>query len=251
MSKRCRSDAAPLSKLRTGPRSPASPLQKGSLTGKCLRSWPQATPWGRLKAVLSQKRQSVTVAEPTLQRSAPISCANRRGHIANVVSRTRTIEPLIMWRRCPSPPHSPGTAFASQPSRTYRGLIAKVDFSFCHVVALDPRRSEALVAHLRDGGVRIEATSELIVPGQVPASTTALVWLTDGYPAIAVVTAVGRLRRRRPSLRIVLVTSWPDELGSLLARVAGRVASVILRSPAVAADVLSAVRPSVLTGPRS
>jgi hypothetical protein len=106
------------------------------------------------------------------------------------------------------------------------------------LVARDPQAAEVLQADLRQAGVRIEATPELLRPEQVPARATAIVWFADDHPSMVVVAAANHLRRQRPGLRIVLVTARPDELTSLLAHATGRVAAVVLRASAAANDIL-------------
>lgn len=110
------------------------------------------------------------------------------------------------------------------------------------LVAREPPRS--LLDALRRAAIRVEAVNAIIVPDQLPARATGIVWFADDYPAMAVVGAITHLRARRPGLRVVLVSDWPEELSTLCLQATGRVAPVVLRRP-VLTDLVAA-----LGGPR-
>jgi hypothetical protein len=116
------------------------------------------------------------------------------------------------------------------------------DSSFFVLAALEPKNVLALEMDCRRAGIRTETTRELVTAEDLAPRATALVWLVDDQPLSVVIATTDRLRTRRPGLRIVLVTSRPDELTALLAHASGRVAPVVLTKPASEADILRALR---------
>lgn len=120
-------------------------------------------------------------------------------------------------------------------------LRASLATSFCFLVGSDECLARALQAELVRSGVRTEASSELLTPAAVPARATAVVWFADDYPAIAVLLAVRELRARRPGLRMVLITRWPEDLTGLLVSGVADSSAVVLGRPAASLDVLRAL----------
>lgn len=115
--------------------------------------------------------------------------------------------------------------------------------SLCLVVALDEQLSTNLQMDLQHAGLRTLATSQLLTHQAVPARASAIVWLADDFPALAVAIGVRNLRSSRPGIRLVLISNWPDELGALLDAVAVRPTSVLLREPHCSSAVIEALVP--------
>jgi hypothetical protein len=116
------------------------------------------------------------------------------------------------------------------------------DSAFLVLAALEPKHFLALEKECRRAGIRTEMTRSLATADDVAPRATALVWLVDDHPMSGVIATTDRLRTQRPGLRIVLVTTRPDELTALLARVSGRSAPVVLTTPASGTDIFRALR---------
>lgn len=116
------------------------------------------------------------------------------------------------------------------------------DSSFFVLAALEPKNVLALETDCRRAGIRTETTRGLATAEDLAPRATALVWLVDDQPMSRVIATIDRLRTRRPGLRIVLVTSRPDELTTRLAEVSCHAAPVVLTKPASEADILRALR---------
>lgn len=117
-------------------------------------------------------------------------------------------------------------------------MVLPAAFDTRSLIVVVGRAPLALVTDLKNMGVRAEGLSGLPALDDVPARAVAVVWLADGYPALAVLACMNRLRGRRPGLRLVLATSWPEELATLFLDWAGRAGPSILRT-ASATDVVA------------
>ena len=100
----------------------------------------------------------------------------------------------------------------------------------------------ALLAGLSRAGIHAEFATAILIPEQVPARATAIIWFADDFPIVALLSAAGRLRAQRAGLRLVLVTESPDEITAQLVQTTGRVGPLVLRSPPTVADVLATLR---------
>ncbi len=98
-----------------------------------------------------------------------------------------------------------------------------------------------LQAELELASLRIEVAESLAAPDFIAARASAVVCRADDFPSLVVLQAMKRLRARRPGLRILLLTSWPDALELLLGQVTIVPGAAILRDPPSLRELLSAL----------
>lgn len=109
-------------------------------------------------------------------------------------------------------------------------MVLPASFDPRSLIVVVGRAPTPLLTGLKRLGARAEGVSGLPSPEDVPARAAAVVWLADESPALAVLACMLQLRSRRPGLRLVLVTSWPEELATLFVHLAGRASPSILRT---------------------
>jgi hypothetical protein len=110
------------------------------------------------------------------------------------------------------------------------------------LVADNPETIDEVQAYLRSAGLQAHASRGLTPSVDVPARATAVIWFADDFADAAVVQAVSVLRRRRPGLRILLLTSLPGRLAKLLGQEMGSMAPLVLSRSALGSEILAALR---------
>jgi len=94
-------------------------------------------------------------------------------------------------------------------------------------------------------GVASSGAADLGNSAAIPRETTALVLFPDEYPNAGVEKFVLSLRRARPKLFILLVTSAPQNLGASVAPDGRTTPPVVLPKPAFGWTILDAIRAAV------
>jgi hypothetical protein len=133
-----------------------------------------------------------------------------------------------------------GEAMGS-PNSTARPFVA--------LVADNPEMVDELQAYLGRAGVVAHGALGDAEATEVPPSATAVVWFVDDFAVTAVIAAISELRRRRPCLRILLVTSTPTVFAGLFGQAGEALAPVVLSKPVVGRKILDALRLVAVTPP--
>jgi hypothetical protein len=128
---------------------------------------------------------------------------------------------------------------------------ASLDRSFVVLVADNPETIDEVQGYLRCAGLQAHASRGGSPSDDVPARATAVVWFADDFADAAVVKAVSALRRRRPGLRILLITNLPGRFAQLLDRQMGSLVPLVLSKSALGSEILAALRSPNSIGPQS
>jgi hypothetical protein len=109
------------------------------------------------------------------------------------------------------------------------------------VVANNPQTLDGLHDYFARVGVESNGTRELQLPAR-ESSTTGLVLFPDDFELGEVQRFVGALRRSRPKLLLVLVTSAPQRLGSAIEPDESSLLPLVMPKPAFGWTILDAIR---------
>jgi hypothetical protein len=109
------------------------------------------------------------------------------------------------------------------------------------VVAQNPETSEGLTSYFRSVGVASAVTSTLHQE-RIPSAANAVVLFPDELDASTVIAEVRALRARRPTLRLVVVTSSAPRLRPALDADSHSTAPIVLPKPAFGWSILDAIR---------
>lgn len=127
------------------------------------------------------------------------------------------------------------------PNTTSRPTVA--------LVADNPETVDELQAYLGRAGIVAHGASGDAEADGVPPHATAVVWFVDDFAVPAVIAAISELRRMRPRLRLVLVTSTPTTFAGLFDQAGEALPPIVLSKPAVGRKILDALRPVADTPP--
>ena len=119
---------------------------------------------------------------------------------------------------------------------------ASFDRPFVVLVADNPETIDEVQGYLRSNGLQAHASRGLIPGDDVPARASAVVWFADDFADADVLRAVSDLRRRRPGLRSLLITSLPGRFSELLGQEMGSMAPLVLSRSALGSEILDALR---------
>jgi hypothetical protein len=108
------------------------------------------------------------------------------------------------------------------------------------IVAEQQDTRNALQQYLRASGIGSIALRAL--SGALMPAITALVLFPDEFPATHVVTRVSALRRNRPSLFIIIVTSAPQRIASALRTERGSPIPLVLQKPVFGWSIVDSIR---------
>jgi hypothetical protein len=117
------------------------------------------------------------------------------------------------------------------------------------LVADSPETVDELQAYLGRAGVVAHGTPGDTDAGGVPSHATAVVWFADDFAVAKVIAEISELRRVRPRLRILLVTSMPSTFAGLFGQAGEAVPPIVLSKPVVGRKILDALRPVAVTPP--
>jgi hypothetical protein len=126
---------------------------------------------------------------------------------------------------------------------------APLERSFVTLVADDPETLDEVQAYLRCAGIQAQASRGSSLGDDVPARATAVIWFADAIADATVVRAVSDLRRRRPGLRILVLTSLPSRLTQVLGQAMGSMAPLVLSRSALGSEILGALRCRISMAP--
>jgi hypothetical protein len=110
------------------------------------------------------------------------------------------------------------------------------------VVADNPETLDGLHGYLSGAGVSSHATRVLGRSASFPADLSAIVIFPDELDAADVVARVAELRRARPRLLVVLVTSAPQRFFVAVQPDGRSLLPIVLPKPAFGWSILDAVR---------
>lgn len=110
------------------------------------------------------------------------------------------------------------------------------------MIAENPQTLANLDAYFKRVGVTSSGSRSLTEKGAIPSAATALVLFPDDYASGDVETFVIALRRTRPKLFVVLVTSAPQNFGLATQRDERTVPPLVLPRPAFGWTILDAIR---------
>jgi hypothetical protein len=114
--------------------------------------------------------------------------------------------------------------------------------SFVTVVADNPKTVETLHCYFAGVGVTSTGTRQLGDVSLVPLRATTLVLFPDDFERADVEAFILALRRARPQLLVVLVSSAPQQLGAALEPDGHSLPPVVLPRPAFGWTILDAIR---------
>jgi len=117
------------------------------------------------------------------------------------------------------------------------------------LVADNPETVDELQAYLGRAGVVAQGTRGVADAGGVPPHATAVVWFADDFAVAAVITEISELRRVRPRLRILLITSVPSTFAGLFGQAGEALPPIVLSKPIVGRKILDAIRPAAVMPP--
>jgi hypothetical protein len=126
---------------------------------------------------------------------------------------------------------------------------APLDRSFVVLVADNPETFDTVQAYLRGAGLQAHSSRGTSPGADVPARATAVIWFADDFTDAAVIQAVSDLRRRRPGLRILLLTSLPSRFAELLGHEMGSMAPLVLSKSALGSEIVGALRSRTTMNP--
>jgi len=110
------------------------------------------------------------------------------------------------------------------------------------VIADNPQTLANLDSYFKRLGVTSSGSRSLEGDAAIPSSATALVLFPDDYESSAVEHLVTTLRRTRPKLFLVLVTSAPQHFGGATQPDGRTVPPLVLPRPAFGWTILDAIR---------
>jgi len=84
------------------------------------------------------------------------------------------------------------------------------------IVSANPETLDGLQTYLRQAGVDARGTREIESGVAMDPHPSAAVFFPDEYPADHVLKEIGRLRKERPQVLVVLVTSQPHRFAKAL-----------------------------------
>lgn len=114
--------------------------------------------------------------------------------------------------------------------------------SLVTVIADNPKTLETIHLYFTRAGVTSVGTNQLGDTSVVPPESTTLVLFPDEYQRRDVEIFLPALRRRRPQLLILLVSSAPQDLGAALEPDGHSLPPVVLPKPAFGWTLLDAIR---------
>ena len=120
---------------------------------------------------------------------------------------------------------------------------------FVALVADNPETVDELQAYLGRAGVVAHGAPGDAEAGGVPLHATAVVWFVDDFAVAAVIAAISELRRMRPLLRLLLITSMPSTFAGLFGQAGEALPPIVLSKPVVGRKILDALRPVAVTSP--
>jgi hypothetical protein len=110
------------------------------------------------------------------------------------------------------------------------------------VVADNPETLETLDSYFARVGVASVGTNQLGDVSGVPSSASALVLFPDDFPRGNVESFIVALRRSRPQLLVLLVSSAPQVFGAVVGPDGHSLPPVVLPKPAFGWTILDAIR---------
>ena len=122
--------------------------------------------------------------------------------------------------------------------------------TFVALIADNPETIDELQAYLSRAGVVAHGALGSADANEFPAGAAAAVWFADDFATSSVIASVDQLRRLRPGLRILLVTTVPHRFAGLFPRTGDAVAPIVLQKPVVGRNILDALRPAEAVVPQ-
>lgn len=114
--------------------------------------------------------------------------------------------------------------------------------SFVAVVAESQQTLDNLSSYFERVGIASDGARGLPDPSMVPLHATSLVLFPDDFERARVESFILQLRRARPQLLILLVSSAPQHLGAAVAPDGRSVPPLVLPRPAFGWTILDAIR---------
>lgn len=113
------------------------------------------------------------------------------------------------------------------------------------VIASCLETTNGLEKYLCEAGVPSRSMNSLLNLPQIPEETTAVVLFPDDFSQPAVVRGIEMLRRERPRLLIVVISSAPQMFQTALAPDGRSALPLVLPKPAFGWSILDAIRAHV------
>jgi hypothetical protein len=110
------------------------------------------------------------------------------------------------------------------------------------VVSDNEETLERLRAYFDDAGVPTEGKRSVRAASTLVAATTAVVLFPDDFAERDVIALVGRLRRSRPRVLLLLVTREPQRFGDVVAPDGKSIPPLVLPKPSFGWSILDAIR---------
>jgi hypothetical protein len=145
----------------------------------------------------------------------------------------------------PAPPHRRGPSVARHADRIgARSVLERPRTKPLHVTIVSDNEEtlERLRAYFDDVGVPTEGKRTVRAAGTLVAATTAVVLFPDDFPERDVIALVGRLRRSRPRVLLLLVTRDPQRFGDAVASDGKSTPPLVLPKPSFGWSILDAIR---------
>jgi hypothetical protein len=110
------------------------------------------------------------------------------------------------------------------------------------IIAGNRETVDGLQSYFQRAGVASNTTRALDDASMIPPASTAVVMFPDDFGGADIVKRIGALRRARPELLFVLVTSDRQRLGPALGSDPESPLPIVFSKPAFGWDILDAIR---------